>query len=90
MARCKLLRNDIWRIMHKKALVSIKESDITIVFKHVPTHVGIYDNERVDRLSKTSMERTHKVVPRTAQEHQDNILERMTDDIVFACCRANS
>ena len=50
----------------------------------------IYGNERVDRLAKAAMERAHKAVPRTAQEQQDNILERMADDIVFACCRTNS
>ena len=62
--RGKLLRNgDIWRIVHK-ALVSVKESGITIVFKHVPAHVGIYGNERVDRLAKAAMERAHKAVPR--------------------------
>ena len=70
--------------------MSINDVGITIVFKHVPVHVGINDNDRVDRLAKVTMERAHKDVPRTAQEHQDNILERMTDDIVFVCCRTLS
>ena len=41
--------------MHKALVsindVSIKDAGITIVFKHVPAHIGIYGNERLNRLT---------------------------------------
>ena len=48
-------------------------------------YVGIYGNEKADRLAKAAMERAHKATPRTAEEAQDRILEGYANDIVFAC-----
>ena len=50
--------------MMYKAFMVVQDVDIIIVFKHVSTHVGIYDNEKTDRLTNTVMERTHIVVTR--------------------------
>ena len=53
--------------------------------RSVCKHVGIYGNEKADRLAKAAMKRAHKAVPRTAAEAQDRILEGFANDIVFAC-----
>ena len=47
--------------------------------------MGIYGNEKADRLAKAAMQRAHKAVPRTAAEAEDRILEEIANDIVFAC-----
>ena len=53
-----------------------------------PAHVGIYDNEKAERLAKAAMTQSHKAVPRTAVESQDRILERFTNYIVFCLSAA--
>ena len=66
------------------AIADLKNVGFRAVFKHIPAHVGIYHNEKVDSLAKATMRPTRKVVPRTAAETQDRILEGFVIDIVFA------
>ena len=67
------------------AIADLKNVGFRAVFKHIPAHVGIYGNEKADRLAKAAMERAHKATPHTAEEAQDRILEGYANDIVFAC-----
>ena len=49
----------------------------SVVFKHAPTHVGVYDNEKAGRRAKAAMLRAHRAVPRTA-EVEDKILAQVS------------
>ena len=84
------LRNaDLWQVM-QRALTAMKEANIKVEFRHVPAHVGIYGNERADRLAKAAKNRGHKAVPRTEQELNDSDIDRMADSIIAACCNAHA
>ena len=79
-----LKNSDLWKVLDS-AIADLKNAGFSAVFKHIPAHVGIYGNEKADRLAKAAMERAHKATPRTAEESQDRILEGYANDIVFAC-----
>ena len=57
-----------------------------MVFKHVLriAHVGIYGNEQSDKLAKTAMEKGHRLVPQTASQSLDLVLDKITDDICIS------
>ena len=77
------LRNaDLWKLLDR-TLSGVCQG-IDIVVKHVPAHVGIYGNERVDRLAKAAMKRAHRNRIMTPEQRQDRLLEDMADDIVNA------
>ena len=38
---------DLWKVT-KRALITLRQKDISIEFRHVPDHVGVYGNERAD------------------------------------------
>ena len=61
---------------------SIADAGVQAVFKHVPAHVGILDNEKAYILVKAVIERVHRAVALTAEELQNMILQRFTDDTV--------
>ena len=82
-----LKNSDLWKVLDS-AISDLKNAVFNVVFKHIPAHVGIYDNEKTDRLVKAAMARSHKAVPRTAVESQDRILERFTNYIVFCLSAA--
>ena len=83
--RGQLLRNaDLWRVM-QRALDAIKQADLQVEFRHVPAHVGIYGNEKADKLAKAALRRAHKNAQRTPQDLLDIALDRMADDIIAAC-----
>ena len=45
---------DLWKLLDR-ALRNYYWQGIDVAVKHVPAHFGIYDNEKVDRLSKSVM-----------------------------------
>ena len=64
LGRRPLKNSDLWKVLDS-AISDLKNAGFNAVFKHIPAHVGIYDNEKADRLVKAAMKPTHKAVPRT-------------------------
>ena len=52
--------------------------------RHVSTHVGIYGNEKADRLTKAAARRAHLAAARTDEQRQDQALEALADSIIAA------
>ena len=72
---------DLWKVI-KRALTAMEKSKISIKFKHVPAHVGVYGNERADRLAKAAARRAHLAASRTGEQREDQALEALADAIV--------
>ena len=75
---------DLWQLVDR-VLAALERADVQLTPKHVPAHVGVYGNEKADRLAKAAAKRAHKAASRTAEEQLDRQLETMADDIVAAC-----
>ena len=54
----RLENTDMWWVM-KRALSTLTKVEIEAEFRHVWTHIGVYGNERTDRLAKAVTKRTH-------------------------------
>ena len=74
---------DLWQII-KRALAALSQKGIQIRFVHVPAHVGVYGNERADRLAKAAANRAHRANARTDEEREEQALEALADSIVSA------
>ena len=75
---------DLWQVL-KRARAALSASNINFSLRHVPAHVGIYGNERADRLAKAAADRGHLSAARTEEELADRRLDGMADAIVAAC-----
>ena len=74
---------DLWRVM-RRALTAFKQAKLQVRFRYVPAHVGIYGNERADRLAKAAAKRAHLAAARTVEQRQDQALDALADSIVAA------
>ena len=74
---------DLWQVL-RRALTALAKANISFEIKYVPAHVGIYGNEREDRLAKAAARRAHLAAARTVEQRQDQALEALADSIVAA------
>ena len=79
----RLENTDLWKVT-KRALTALRQKDISIEFRHVPAHVGVYGNERADRLAKAANRRAHLAHDRTDEQREDQALNALADSIVAA------
>ena len=76
------LRNlDLWKLL-SRVLDEYQESGIEVALLHVPTHVGVYGNEKADRLAKAAVRRARRNALLTPAERAERNLEGMADAIV--------
>ena len=68
----------------------MKAAGLKVEFRHVPAHVGIFDNEKADKLAKASLLRAHRNAQRTHQDLVELELDRIADEIVAACCNVHN
>ena len=74
---------DLWQVL-RRALTALAQANISFKIKHVLAHVGIYGNERADRLAKAAAKRAHRAAARTTEQRQDQALDALADSIVAA------
>ena len=75
---------DLWRVMRRVLTALKQKSSFQVRFRHVPAHVGIYGNEKADRLAKAATKRAHLVADRTVEQRQDQALDAIAESIVAA------
>ena len=83
----KQLKNkDLWKLMDK-AIGAMKNARLPNEYKYVSAHVGIYGNEKADRLAAAAAatRREHRIMARSVEEVNEDNLDRLADDIVEAC-----
>ena len=74
---------DLWKVI-KRVLLTLDQKGISFMIKHVPAHVGVYGNERADRLAKAAARRAHQAHARTAEQREEQAINALADSIVDA------
>ena len=74
---------DLWRVM-KRVLSALEKANLEVEFRYVPAHVGVYGNERADRLAKAAARRAHIAASRTVEQREEQLLDALADSIVAA------
>ena len=80
-----LQNEDLCRTLNN-VLTEYKSKGIHVRVKHVPAHVGIYGNEKADRLAGTSTRRAHRNSSLSPAEREDRNLNTMAELIVTNLC----
>ena len=79
-----LANADLWRVLCR-AKAALLQAGLQLILRHVPAHVGIYGNEKADRLAKAAAVRAHTAASRTDEEREEMHLDALADAIVDAC-----
>ena len=77
---------DLWKVI-KRVLSALTKTNIEAEFRHVPAHVGVYGNERADRLVKAAAKRAHIAAARTDEQREDQALEALAESILLVIIR---
>ena len=75
---------DLWKVTKRVMSAVASRPDFSVKFNYVPAHVGIYGNERADRLAKAAARRAHTAAARSREQREDQALEALADSIVAA------
>ena len=76
-----MCNQDLWELM-RRVLSEYHAQGYDVDVKKVPAHVGIYGNERADRLAGAAVRRAHRNSTLTREEREDRLLTSMADAIV--------
>ena len=68
-------------------LSALAKANFEVEFRHVPAHVGVYGNERADRLAKAAAKRAHLAVARTDEQREEQALEALAESMVLSIVR---
>ena len=77
---------DLWKVT-KRVLSALAKANFEVEFRHVPAHVGVYGNERADRLAKAAAKRAHLAAARTDEQREEQALEALAESIVLSIVR---
>ena len=77
---------DLWKVT-KRVLSALAKANIEVEFRHVPAHVGVYGNERADRLAKAAARRAHLAAARTDEQREEQALETLSESIILVITR---
>ena len=75
---------DLWRVIKRVLSAVASRSDFSVTFNYVSAHVGVYGNERADRLAKAAARRAHAAAARTSEQREEQALDALADSIVAA------
>ena len=66
---------------------SLAKTNIEVEFRHVSARVGVYGNERADRLVKAAAKRAHITAARTDEQREDQAIESLSESILLVITR---
>ena len=75
---------DLWKVIKRVMSAVASRPDFSVKFNHVPAHVGVYGNERADRLAKAAARRAHAAAARSREQREEQALDALADSIVAA------
>ena len=78
----RLENTDLWKVIKRVLSALSSRPDFSVRFNYVPYHVGVYGNERADRLAKAAARRAHTAAARSNEQREEQVLDVLTDSIV--------
>ena len=66
-----------------RVLAKYSRRNIQVQFKHVPAHVGIFGNEKADRLAKSAVRRAFRYANLTPAQRQEIWINDEAENLVL-------